>query len=377
MVLGKGDGTFLDIGPGVPTKSESSNQVITADFNNDGIPDLAVVNGTFGTAIGNSVSIFLGKNGGGFQAPKEFAAAPGPTGLAAGDFNHDGHLDLAVAAAGDSAQGASLAILLGNGDGTFRAPQLFDPGPGAPTTVAVADFNGDGNLDVVLGEDALAFGPASVELLLGNGKGGFGQAKPIDLFQQVGSFLQNVITADFNRDGKADIAYLGTTDRQEVAVQLGNGDGTFQAPKVVTTATLLGPTLLAQAVGDFNNDGILDFAVEEAGVLEVLLGDGQGNFTSKGKFSDGGGAFPTLILADFNGDGFLDAAAPDGFGEKVSVWLGHGDGTLGPVKLFAGNSTDSAVAIDFPGFQPSIVLAGAGPGGEGRLQVLRNATPSK
>lgn len=197
------------------------------------------------------------------------------------------------------------------------------------------------------------------------------------MFPQPGSAVLNVITADFNHDGKADIAYLGTTDQQEVAVQLGNGDGTFQKPKVVTAATQFGPSLTAQAVGDFNNDGFLDFAVEEGGVLDVLLGDGQGNFTSKGKFFDGNGAFPTVILADFNGDGFLDAAAPDAFGTKVSVWLGHGDGTLAPVKLFAGGSTDSAVAIDHPGFQPSIVLADEGPGGQGRLQVLRNVTPAK
>jgi hypothetical protein len=377
VVLGKGDGTFFDIGPGIPTNSAFPSQTITADFNNDGIPDLALVNGD-GQTPGNSVSILLGKQRGGFETAKVFAAALNPIGLAAGDFNHDGHLDLAVAAAGESAESTgSLGILLGNGDGTFRAPHLFDPGPGRPTTVAVADFNGDGNLDVVLGEDALTFGPASIELLLGDGKGGFGQFKPIDLFQQIGASLQNVISADFNRDGKPDIAYLGTTDRQEVAVQLSNGNGTFQAAKVVTTASQSGPLLFSQALGDFNNDGNLDFAVEEDGVIEVLLGDGHGDFTSKGKFPDGSGsgfsAFPSVILADFNGDGFLDAAAPDAFGTQVSVWLGHGDGTLGPVKLFAGGFTDSAVAIDFPGFQPSIVLATE----TGPVLVLRNATPSK
>ena len=376
VVLGNGDGTFLDIRPAIPTPSSSPNQVIVADFNNDGITDLAVVNGD-GNAPSNSVSILLGKQGGGCETAKVFAVAANPTGLAAGDFNHDGHLDLAVASAGESpTESGSLSILLGNGDGTFKAPQLFDPGPGRPLTVAVADFNGDGNLDVVLGEAALTFGPASVELLLGNGKGSFGTFKPIDLFPQPGSAVLNVITADFNHDGKADIAYLGTTDQQEVAVQLGNGNGTFQKPKVVTTATQSGPLLTAQAVGDFNNDGILDFAVEESGVLEVLLGDGNGDFTSKGRFLDGAGTtfagFPSVILADFNGDGFLDVAAPDAFGQQVSVWLGHGDGTLAPVKLFAGGSAISAVAIDFPGFQPSIAVAT-----ETGLLFLRNSTPSK
>ena len=144
----------------------------------------------------------------------------------------------------------------------------------------------------------------------------------------------------------------------------------------MTTASQSGPLLFSQAIGDFNNDGILDFAVEEDGVLEVLLGDGTGHFTSNGRFADvtgsGFSGFPSVILADFNGDGFLDAAAPDAFGTQVSVWLGRGDGTLGPVRLFAGGFTDSAVAIDVPGFQPSIVLAT-----EDGLLLLRNDTPSK
>ena len=108
----------------------------------------------------------------------------------------------------------------------------------------------------------------------------------------------------------------------------------------------------------------------------MLLGDGNGDFTSKGRFLDGAGTtfagFPSVILADFNGDGFLDVAAPDAFGQQVSVWLGHGDGTLAPVKLFAGGSAISAVAIDFPGFQPSIAVAT-----ETGLLFLRNSTPSK
>jgi hypothetical protein len=131
------------------------------------------------------------------------------------------------------------------------------------------------------------------------------------------------------------------------------------------------------SIGDFNNDGILDFAVEESGLIEMLLGNGQGSFTSKGSFFNGIGSnfpfIPSLVLADFNGDGVLDVAAPDGFGETTSVLLGNRDGTLRPAQLFAGGLTDSAVAVQFAGFQPGIAMATR----DAKVRIMKNATPLK
>src|SRR5262249_13560414 len=136
----------------------------------------------------------------------------------------------------------------------------------------------------------------------------------------------------FNGDGKLDIAYISVFDDNRVSIQLGNGDGTFQAPLVVTSAGFT-TSFFTYSIGDFNNDGIPDFVVEETGVLEVLVGDGRGHFTSKGHFSEGSGtgfAFvPSVLLGDFNGDGKLDVAAVDGFSETVAFFPGNGDGTLG------------------------------------------------
>jgi VCBS repeat protein len=206
------------------------------------------------------------------------------------------------------------------------------------------------------------------------GNGAAGQPKQIVLFFT--GHVSNVVAADFNRDGKMDIAYLSLTDQNRVTVQLGDGNGTFQAPKVVTSA---GFTTLftTYAIGDFNNDGILDFAVEEFGLIDVLLGDGHGNFTSTGSFFEGIGSnfpfVPSLVLADFNGDGFLDVAAPDGFGETTSLLLGNGDGTLLPAQLFAGGLADSAVALDVAGFQPGIAMATR----DAKVRIVKNATPAK
>lgn len=326
--------------------------------------------------FGSSVSILLGKTGGGFQAGKVSAVGKnGPTSLAAGDFNSDGRLDLAVTTFGDISQNSpSLAILIGNGDGTFGPPRQFVPGPGNPKSIAIADFNGDGKQDAVIAQDPRGFGVGGVSLLLGDGNGNFG---PQRLIVTVGlGEVSTVVAADFNRDGKIDIAYLSITDQNRVTVQLGNGNGAFQSPKIVTSA---GFTTLftTYAIGDFNNDGILDFAVEEFGLIDVLLGDSQGSFISKGQFFEGIGSnfpfVPSLVLADFNGDGFLDVAAPDGFGETTSLLLGNGDGTLRPAQLFAGGLADSAVALDVAGLQPGIAMATR----DAKVRIVKNATPAK
>jgi hypothetical protein len=133
-VLGKGNGTFLDIGPDLPSNGAVSNQIIAADFNHDGITDLAQVNtGDSGEQAGNSVSILLGRSGGGFQTGRVFPAGTSPSALAAGDLNRDGRLDLAVTAFGDPTQNipARLAILLGVMAPSRRHAGSFR-GPGAP-----------------------------------------------------------------------------------------------------------------------------------------------------------------------------------------------------------------------------------------------------
>jgi len=376
VVLGNGNGTFIDIGPAVPTNGAVSNQIIAADFNNDGIPDLAQVNTGVVGDLGNTISVLLGKQGGGFQAARTFNVGTQPSGLAAVDFNHDGRLDLVVADFGDPSNNihGDLALLLGNGDGSFQAARKFIAGPGQPISAAVADFNGDGNPDAVVAQNPLAIGPGAISVLLGNGNNSFGQPKNIALFSLPGSQVLQVIAADFNHDGKSDIAYRTITDLNRITVQLGNGDSTFKTPTVVTSAGFT-TVFSTFSIGDFNNDGILDFAVEETPFIEVLLGNGNGTFTSKGSFSEGTvNSFPfvpSLVLADFNGDGFLDVAAPDGFAESVSLLLGKGDGTLRPAQLFGGALTDSAVALSTAGFQPGIAMATR----DSTVRIIKNTTP--
>jgi FG-GAP-like repeat len=378
VVLGNGDGTFFDIGAGVNSKAQFSLQMVTADFNHDGLPDLALVN-TGSNPFGSTVSVMLGKQGGGFMPGKLFAVDQQPTGLAVTDFNHDGHLDLVVANFGNFPTNGDVSLLLGNGDGTFQSPRNFTAGD-FPASIAVADFNRDGNPDAVVANFGTTVGTPSISVMFGDGNNKFGKSKNIVSFPN-NTQLSHVTTGDFNGDGKADIAYINVLNDNRVSIQLGNGDGTFQPPQAVIVGNVFTTIFFTYSVGDFNNDGIPDFAVEIGGEVEILLGDGKGSFTSTGVFSEGeGGLFfnpDNVLLADFNGDGFLDVAVTDGFDDNVSLLLGNGDGTLGTAHLFAGGFANGAVVIDSGNARPGIAISEQVSFTRAEVVVIKNDTLQK
>ena len=242
-----------------------------------------------------------------------------PRGTAVGDFNNDGKVDLAVAEGTGGGYTGAVAVLLGNGDGTFQAPNDF-PLPGAPGMVAVADLNHDGNLDLVVGAGSLA-------VLLGNGNGTF---QPYVSYSTSGS-IGELALGDFNRDGSLDVV-VPATDYSHTGFWIfpGAADGTFESPVNVTAG---GKTVGAFVAGDFNGDGNLDLAFAAATTPStatyVLLGNGDGTFATSPIVAGSGAIF--LTAGDFNGDGKLDLAfsAPYYYGvENVGVILGNGDGTF-------------------------------------------------
>jgi hypothetical protein len=369
VLLGKGNGRFIEERD-FPT-GERPDQMVLADFNNDGLPDVATVN-VGNNFTGHTISVLFGKKGGGFQPQKVTTVKDIVSGMTSADLNGDGKTDLVVL---NSAVN-KVSILLGRGDGTFDSPLQFSVGS-TPDSVTVGDFNGDGKPDIAVSN---FHGPISI--LLGDGKGRFRKGNDVSIPDAL--FLDQIAAVDFNHDGKVDLAII--TERksdgnQLLKILLGKGDGTFQRDTDVTEAFFI----FCFAVGDFNGDGIPDLAAEEGGEIEMLLGDGHGRFTSAGKFVEGEGPSFSVVLAmavgDFNGDGFLDLAAPDAFSDNLMIFLGKGDGTLTQVPAFFGaeGGVNALVVADFTGdHRPDIALASTDTQNlKGQVELLVNNTPAK
>ena len=226
ILLGEGDGGFQSgasytLGQGSSTQSFN---VAVGDFNQDGKLDFVVANYN-----GNNVNVFLGNGDGTFQAAVNYDVGTNPTSVAVADYNRDGKLDLAVSnqnctAGGPPCATGTISILLGNGDGTFAAHVDYDAGVD-PNWVTVGDFTGGGKLDLAVANgqgDCAGCGQSAFTILLGNGDGTF-QA-PATSFGGVNPCT--IATADLNGDGKLDLI-LVDNNLGAFFVFLGNGNGTF------------------------------------------------------------------------------------------------------------------------------------------------------
>jgi hypothetical protein len=275
------------------------------------------------------VSVFTPAPGGGGSESLPFVVAPAspivsfartdlatgsgsrPIFVAAADLDGDGHPDLATA----NAEGDTVSVFLGNGDGTFAA-RVDYPGGDHPSWVHVADLDKDGDPDLAVA-NYYSFG---VSVFLGNGDGTF--APRTDHPAGVGS-LHAVLSGDFNGDGLLDLVAGGTSG---VSVLLRNGDGTYLSPGYVSSP---GYDFTMLQAGDFNGDGRLDLlgAAHSTGVL-LLAGNGEGVFTQS--FVYGYCCYNHRIAAgDFNRDGALDFLfVPHANGPGVSLFVGNNAGVF-------------------------------------------------
>ncbi|MDD5543997.1 MAG: FG-GAP-like repeat-containing protein [Acidobacteriia bacterium] len=341
VLLGNGDGTFqsavsynLGFNP---------TSAVVGDFNGDGKLDLVAVNN--GDGGGGSLSILIGKGDGTFQTPVNFHVNAFPQSIALGDLNGDGKLDLAVGTMNFDGSGG-LAIFLGNGDGTFHNPVIFSAGD-SPEHVAVADLNGDANLDIVVVNKF----SNNVQVFLGNGNG---TIQP-PIAYAVGQQPSFVGIQDLNGDGKLDLILLNLSNLN-FSILFGNGDGTFIGPRYFPTGT--DATIVKSA--DLRTDGSVDLLIanQHDNSVTTLLGNSDGTFgnpfATPFKISvlvSSPSATPSSeAIGDFNGDGKPDVAVAELDGGAVSILLGAGDGTLlNPANFTAGRNPMSVSVGDFNG----------------------------
>lgn len=302
---------FLYLGPN--NFQQATYETAVADFDGDGHLDLAVPLGLVGT-----IQIYRGNGDGTFAAPVTYSASF-VVSIVAGDFNGDGKPDLAVAAAAFPEFGGGVRILLNDGSGGFGNPSTLFPAGSYPDQVVMADFNGDGNLDLTV-PDYMA---GTNQVLLGDGHGGFGA--PISTSAGGGG---RVVAADFNRDGKMDLA-VATAD---LKILLGNGAGGFSLGNSYSFGAG-NPTHLATA--DFNHDGKLDLAIgviNSAAQVYTFLGDGLGGFVPSSPVgqSDAQG----VAAVDLDGDGNVDIVTADYSHETVSFAKGNGRGHFAAIRSY-------------------------------------------
>ena len=348
--------------------------VAVADFNGDGKLDLAVAdNGNYSAGDSGGVRILLGNGDGTFRPAQLVNAGNDPTFLAAGDFNGDGRTDIVVSDLGALPSGGNgnLAVLLGNGDGTFQSPITLSAGLN-PSAMALGDFNGDGKLDIgVLDFGNFSGNNGAMYILLGNGDGTFQPPVLLNAGSGPAAIPVDIVAGDFNADGKLDLAVVSSdfnlfSLNSNVSVFVGNGDGTFQSPVFYGLFEI--PTSLA--AGDLKGNGRIDLAVsafvvnpfepQAASSIQVLSGNGDGTFQGSQEvsptYADGPGpglpgelslcsaqgdplwkgigiCLPlSLQVADVDGSGKTSlvgiGAVPVPSGGGVFVLPGDGDGTF-------------------------------------------------
>jgi len=388
VLLGHGDGSFASAFF-VPTGTNPQSVAI-GDFNGDRVPDLAVVNAvTIITQGPGTVSILLGLGNGSFVAAGTYPAGDGPLDIAAADFDEDGALDLAIVNSIPFVVAHAVALLRGNGDGSFEPPVLHTVGFG-PAALVAADLDADGALDVAtanLGDNSVSvlrgdgaggflphvdfaagFGPRSIDaadldldgtldlaltivgaqagggllgVLRGLGGASFG---PLEDYQ-AGALGLAVIAEDVDDDGWPDLVAPSSSGR--VGVYLNQRDGTLYVPETL----LAGSEPVAIVDADLDHDGHPDLLVANAfaQTFSVFLGLGEsdGAFAPRVDFAAGGEP-RDVATGDLNNDGHLDVVLANG-GGTLAVRIGDGAGGFGPLKSYAAGPPDALAIADFDG----------------------------
>jgi hypothetical protein len=309
VLLNVGDGTFAP--QGTYATGTSPYSLVVSDLNGDGKSDFAVAN--YGAGAEN-VGVFLNRGNGTFASEITYSKEGyDPLGLAVGDFNRDGHPDLAVTTVDPNAMG----VFFNHGNGTFDI-QVMYPTDAGPVSLVAGDFNHDGVPDLA----AANWASSTLSVFLNNGHGTFpaqvtyATGAPTRLYSGGGDHPSSVTVGDFDGDGSPDLA-AANMESSTVSVFLNTGDGTF-LPQVMYP---VGDVPYAVGVGDFDGDGHSDLAVaNNAGTVSVLLNLGDGTFAPQQTWATGINP-QSLAVGDLNRDGHPDLAVGNSGDGTVGVFL--------------------------------------------------------
>jgi hypothetical protein len=321
ILPGNGDGTFQQALTVPLPAGTSGTSIVSADFNNDGRLDLAIAAPSL-----DEVLILLGNGDGTFDVLPPIPVTGTPEALTTGDFLGNGRADLAVADEGNS----TVTILLNNGDGTFtplKPIPLASPFS-SPDAIVAGKFTSSGHVDLAVAD----IGTSDITILLGNGNGTFRMQTPIPLPGSPSNLA--LVAGDFRNDGRTDLAVASTDffNGDSVDVLLGNGNGTFGQLNVIPLGYGVSPQAIV--AGYFTNNGILDLATADANGsgtddYSIYLGNGNGTFQGPAPYVLGGTSYSTAIATgDFAGDGRTDLSITRAAPDTVAVRLSNGDGTF-------------------------------------------------
>ncbi|NJD06217.1 MAG: VCBS repeat-containing protein [Methylococcaceae bacterium] len=326
VLIGVGDGSFVDQASENPVGTWA-NFVAVGDLNGDGRPDVVTAN--YGVPyldppVPGGVSVLINSNNGWLESAVNYSVDNHPQTISLGDLNGDGKTDLAIT----TLNGQGLVMLPGKGDGTFSNAVDYPLGMATAATV-FTDLDDDDKPDV-----AVAARDDTVRILLGK-DGGKPEAQ---LRAPAGRSPQSIVMADFNADGRSDLATANQTGNS-VSLLLGNGDGSFKLKADYPVGTQ--PTGLV--VMDVNGDGRPDLATSNhnGSNVSVLLNTAEGGFPGRYDYPN---ADPrTLALGELDGDDKLDAAIVTDQG--ITVRLGDGAGDWKSSIQYSTSASPRAVSI--------------------------------
>ncbi len=364
---GKGDLTFQNP---VTLDTSGHSSIAIADLNGDGHNDVVLCG-----SLTTGSSVVLSDGHGGFLPPKRyaqppFAGDPYSSLVAVADLHGDHKLDVITV----SNVGGAVQVIRGNGDGTLQGAFAYDfNGSTIVESQAVGDFNGDGKADI-----AVLDASGKLGVLLNTGNYGFSIISPVDYGFESGTLT----AADVNNDGKADILVAG---QSHISVLLSKGDGTFQPPIIIDIATASFPAH-GLIVADFNGDGKPDIAFSSS---TPELTSGAGSVTFGILFGNGDGSFQTLQpqdnysltskisgllqAADLNGDHKQDIVAVGS--NFVAIYLNNGSGVFTTGNVYTLNDSAfgpiAATIADLRGNGVNDIVIGVGNSNTPKMNVLK------